>query len=129
MTIETLTVTVEDLEAFAEAWDRHDVDTIMAFFTDSCVFIAGWGERFVGKERVREGVSEFFSKFPDGHFSDGNHFVSGNRGVSAWVFTATGPGGIKLEMTGCDLFAFENGKIAVKNAFRKDRIAYGGRIE
>jgi len=119
----TLEVTVEDLKAFAGAWDRHEVDTIMTFFTDDCVFIAGWGERFVGKERVREGVSEFFTKFPDGRFSDGHHFISGNRGVSEWTFTATGSDGVKLEMTGCDLFAFENGKIAVKNAFRKDRIS------
>jgi hypothetical protein len=40
----------------------------------------GWGERFIGKERVREGVSEFFTKFPDGRLSDGHHFISGNRG-------------------------------------------------
>ncbi len=39
----TSEVTVEDLEAFADAWDRHEIDTIMTFFTDDCVFIAGWG--------------------------------------------------------------------------------------
>ena len=117
-----LEVTVDDLEAFADAWDRHDVDTIMTFFTDDCVFIAGWGKRFVGKDRVREGVSEFFSRFPDGHFSDGTHFLSGDRGVSEWTFTATGADGRKLEMTGCDLFVFKDGKIAVKNAFRKEKL-------
>jgi hypothetical protein len=50
----------------------------------------GWGERFIGKERVREGVSEFFTKFPDGRLSDGHHFISGNRGstsTTAYLFT------------------------------------------
>ena len=119
MTEPTKRVTVEDLETFAAAWDHHDIDTIMTYFTDNCVFIAGWGTQFVGKVKVREGVSEFFTRFPDGHFSDGIHFISGNRGVSEWKFSATGPDGKLLEMTGCDLFVFENGKIALKNAFRK----------
>lgn len=115
-------MTIEDLELFAEAWNRHDADTIMSFFADDAVFIAGWGERFVGKDRVHEGVSEFFNRFPDGQFSDANHFVSGERGVSEWTFTATGPDGGKLQMLGCDIFLFRDGKIQEKNAFRKERI-------
>ena len=113
-------VTTEYLEAFADAWNRHDVDAAMTFFTNDCVFIAGWGTRFEGYDSVREGVSEFFERFPDGQFSDANHFISGDRGVSEWIFTATGPGGEKLQMLGCDIFAFKNGKIRVKNAFRKE---------
>jgi len=116
-------VTVEDLRAFADAWDRHDLDAIMSVFTDNCIFIAGWGERFEGQDRVRLGVKQFFDKFPDGRFSDATHFVSGIHGASEWTFTATGPDGKKLEMLGCDIFAFEGGKIALKNAFRKDRIS------
>ena len=112
-------VTVADLEAFADAWNNHDVDSIMNFFTDDCVFVAGWGERFVGKERVR---GLFFKKLPDGRFDDGANFVIGDRGFSEWTFTATGPNGTKLDMAGCDLFTFKNSKIAVKNAFRKDRL-------
>ena len=115
-------VTTENLESFADAWNRHDVDTIMTFFVDDCVFIAGWGERFEGYDRVRDGVLEFFERFPDGQFSDSNHFISDDRGVSEWIFTATGPGGEKLRMLGCDIFAFKNGKIRVKNAFRKEHI-------
>jgi len=115
-------MTIDELELFADAWNRHDVDTIMAFFTDDGVFIAGWGERFVGKNRVREGVTEFFKRFPDGKFSDSNHFISGDRGVSEWIFTATGSDGGKLKMLGCDIFLFRDGKIQEKNAFRKEHI-------
>lgn len=114
-------VTVDFLEAFGDAWNRHDVDLIMTFFADDCAFITGWGARFEGRERVREAVSEFFRRFPDAEFRDANHFVSGDRGVSEWSFSATGPDGKQLDMIGCDIFRFENGRIAVKNAFRKDR--------
>jgi len=53
-------VTTEDLQAFADAWNRHDVDTLMSFMTPDCV-------------------------------------------------------------QGCDLFTFRDGKIALKNSYRKNR--------
>ncbi len=84
-------VTVDFLEKFGDAWNRHDVDEIMTYFTDDCVFITGWGARFEGPEQVRQGVSEFFERFPDGRFGDSSHFVRGDRGVSEWSFTATAP--------------------------------------
>ena len=89
-------------------------------FAEDCRFITGWGAKFEGREQVREGVSQFFQRFPDGRFSDATHFVCGDRGVSEWTFTATGPDGKRLRMIGCDIFAFKDGKIAVKNAFRKE---------
>jgi ketosteroid isomerase-like protein len=47
-------VTVELLKEFLDAFNRHDLDTIMDFFADDCVFYmpraAGpRGDRFVGK--------------------------------------------------------------------------------
>jgi ketosteroid isomerase-like protein len=29
-----MTVTVADLQAFADAWNRHDIDALMRFMTD-----------------------------------------------------------------------------------------------
>jgi ketosteroid isomerase-like protein len=87
-------VTVKDLEAFGDGWNRHDVDYLMTFMTDDCVFelSAGpdpWGKRFVGKDAVREGFSGVFKRFPDVHFGNARHFVSGDRGLSEWLFTGT----------------------------------------
>jgi hypothetical protein len=31
--------------------------------------------------------------------------------------------GTKVEVTGCDLFTFKDGKIAIKNSYRKNRLA------
>ena len=119
-------VTVEFLEAFADAWNRHDVDALMSFMTDDCVFEASGGEdvcgtRYEGSEEVRKGYSKAWKDFPDAKWNDARHFVLGNQGVSYWTFTGTNPEGKKSEVTGCDIFTFRDGKILVKNSYRKNR--------
>jgi hypothetical protein len=47
--------------------------------------------------------------------------VSGDRGVSAWVFRGTRLDGTRVDVNGCDLFTFRDGKIAVKDSYRKQR--------
>ena len=49
------------------------------------------------------------------------HFVQGDFGVSQWTFTGTAADGSRVETDGVDIFTFKNGKITVKNAFRKAR--------
>lgn len=119
-------VTIEFLDAFADAWNQHDVDALMTFMTDDCVFelSAGLdvcGTRYEGRDQVRKGFAEVFATFPDAHWGGARHFVCGNRGVSEWTFTGTRMDGTRVEVNGCDLFTFRNGKIAVKNSYRKNR--------
>jgi ketosteroid isomerase-like protein len=122
-------MTTKDLEAFFDhGWNRHDVDFLMTFMSDDCVFegTAGpeaWGTRYAGPERVRAAFARVFSMFPDANFADARHFVAGNRGVSEWVFTGTTPEGKKIEVNGCDIFTFSGDKIAVKSSFFKNRTA------
>ena len=119
-------VTVEVLQEFADAWNRHDVDAVMSFMTDDCVFEASagpdvCGTRYVGREAVRAGFAEVWATFPDAHWGSARHFVIGQRGVSEWTFTGTRAEGTRVEVHGCDLFTFRNGKIALKNSYRKNR--------
>lgn len=119
-------VTVEFLQAFADAWNRHDVEDLMSFMTDDCVFESSAGEaacgtRYEGAEAVRKGYSKSWEDFPDAQWNDARHFVSGNRGVSEWVFTGTKADGKRTEVAGCDIFTFRGGKIVVKNSYRKNR--------
>ena len=124
--VSTATVTVELLDAFAAAWNRHDIDAILSMMTPDCVFEASRGPDvkgtvYTGQEEVRRGVAEVFATFGDATWNAPNHFIAGDRGISEWVFTATGPDGCRVEVQGCDVFTFRNGKIAVKNSFRKQR--------
>jgi steroid delta-isomerase-like uncharacterized protein len=119
-------VTVEDLQAFADAWNRHDVDALMTFMTHDCVFESSAGPdacgmRYAGQEAVRAGYAEVWNTFPDAHWGNARHFVQGDRGVSEWIFTGTRTDGTRVEVHGCDLFTFRGGKIAVKNSYRKNR--------
>jgi ketosteroid isomerase-like protein len=118
------------LQAFADAWNRHDVDALMSMMTEDGLFEASAGnyvngERHEGRRAVRAAYEAVFAQYPDAHWGNARHFVKGNRGVSEWTFTGTLKDGRRVEVTGCDLFTFRNGKIAVKNSFRKNRPPVG----
>ena len=114
------------LERFAEAWNRHDPDALMLMMTDDGVFDASagpdvYGQRSKGKQALRAAYAAVFETFPDAHWANARHFVAGNRGVSEWTFTGTRSDGTRVEVAGCDLFTFRDGRIAIKNSFRKNR--------
>ena len=116
----------KDLESYAAAWNNHDIDTIMSFMTEDCIFETGggsekYGTRIEGYENVKKRFIEVWTDLPDVSFENGQHFSQGDRGCSEWTFTATRPDGSKMEMNGCDLFTFKNNKIHVKNSLIKNR--------
>ncbi len=122
----TSEVTVETLEAFADAWNRHDADALMEFMSEDCIFEASagtdiCGTRYTGHEAVKAGYMEVWDTFPDAHWGNARHFVHHDRGVSEWTFTGTRTDGTRVEVHGCDLFTFLDGKIALKNSYRKNR--------
>ena len=115
-----------DLAAFSDAWNRHDIDALMAFMHDECVFetAAGpdaCGTRHVGTQAVRKAFAAAWEAVPDAQWRDGRHHVMGDFGVSEWTFTGTAADGSRIEVHGVDLFTFRDGKIALKNVFRKAR--------
>ncbi len=115
---------VETLRAVTDAFNRHDPDAIMAFFADDAVFETPrgpepFGRRFEGRAAVREGLAARFSGIPDVHYGDDNHFVAGDRGASEWTLTGTTTDGERLEVRGCDLWAFRDGKIVRKDSYWK----------
>ncbi len=123
-----MTTTVADLQAFADAFNGHDADAIMRFMTDDCVFEASagpdvCGASYLGRQAVRDPFADVWKTFPDARWRSPRHFVCGDRGVSEWTFTGTRADGSRVEVNGCDVFTFRDGKIAVKNSYRKNRPA------
>ncbi|MHB1908957.1 MAG: nuclear transport factor 2 family protein [Nitrososphaerales archaeon] len=121
-------VTEDLLKLFLEAFNRHDLDAIMTFFTDDCSFDFPrgpypYGLRFAGKEAVRQALASRFTGIPDVHYGEDRHFVSttGDRGVSEWLLTGTTASGERVEVRGCDLFEFSSreGKIKRKDSYWK----------
>ena len=115
------------LERMLDAFNRHDLDAIIALFTDDCVFESPrgpdpWGRRFVGQEEVRAGLGTRFETIPDVHYGQGNHFVCGDRGVSEWTISGTTVDGERIEVRGCDLWTFgDDDRLTRKDSFWKIR--------
>ena len=116
--------TVELLREFVGAFNRHDLDAIMRYFADDCVFYmprgAGpRGDRFVGKAEVRAGLARRFEGIPDVHYGEDRHWACSDFGVSEWTITGTSVAGKRLEVRGVDLLEFVDGKITRKDSFWK----------
>jgi ketosteroid isomerase-like protein len=117
-------ITLKTLRKFVEAFNSHDVDAVMEFFHENCVYItpAGpkpWGKRLEGKEKVREGVISRFEGLPDVHYGKDSHWLLGDKAVSKWTMTGTTPSGDKLAVNGVDILEFKDGKIIVKDSYWK----------
>lgn len=117
---------VEMLRAIAHAFDTHDLDGIMAHFADDAVFDSPrgpnpFGTRFEGRDAVRQGFAARFSGIPDIRYRDDEHFVDGDRGASEWTLSGTTTAGERIEVRGCDLWTFRDGKVVIKDSYWKIR--------
>ena len=117
-------VGVELLREVLEAFNQHDLDRIMTFFTEDAVLDMPrgrepWGTRAQGKDAVRTLLATRFEGIPDVNYGDDRHLVCGDRGVSEWLLTGTARDGRRLSLRGCDLYEFENGKISRKDSYWK----------
>lgn len=117
-------LTVEDLKQILEAFNRHDLDAIMEYFSDDCSldFPRGsepCGQRFIGKDQVREALAGRLKGIPDVHYGDDRHWVAANMGVSEWTLTGTTTSGVRLNVQGCDHWEFRNGKVVRKDSYWK----------
>jgi ketosteroid isomerase-like protein len=117
-------VTVATLEAILDAFNRHDLDAIMAFFAEDATLDTPrgpnvWGSRFEGKAAVREGLAARFAGIPDVHYGEDRHWVSGDRGASEWLLTGTTTTGQRIAVRGCDLWEFRDGLVVRKDSYWK----------
>jgi ketosteroid isomerase-like protein len=117
---------IDVIRAVTAAFDRHDLDAIMAHFADDAVFEGPrgpevWGQRFTGRDAIRAAFAGRFEGIPDVRYRDDAHFVDGDRGVSEWTLAGTTTDGQRIEVRGCDLWTFRDGKIVKKDSFWKIR--------
>jgi ketosteroid isomerase-like protein len=76
--------TIAAIERFNEAFNRHDVDSVMAAMTDDCIFESTSppdGGRFEGQTAVRAVWEGFFYSSPDAVFETEELFAARDRAV------------------------------------------------
>ena len=110
------------LDRFAAAWASADSARVAALMTDDCVYEASVGPEpgrtFRGMQELVAGLEVMFAHDAPARTEITDVFVTADRAAWEWrYFSASG----ELIARGCDLFLIRDGRIAVKNAFRKTR--------
>ncbi|MCC6167267.1 MAG: nuclear transport factor 2 family protein [Caldilineaceae bacterium] len=109
------------VDAFNDAFNRHDIAGVMALMAADCVFENTYpppdGTRVVGAMAVRETFAEFFRQSPQARFEWEEIVALDDRCAVRWVYHWGGahPGHVR----GIDLFRLRNGKIAEKLSYVK----------
>jgi ketosteroid isomerase-like protein len=105
------------VDRFAAAFDRQDVDEIMAAMTTDCVFESTAppdGKRYEGQAAVRAVWADLFASTPDGRFESEELFVCADRAVGRWRYVwADG------HVRGVDIFHVRDGLVAEKFSYVK----------
>lgn len=114
--------TLSVVEHFNAAFNRHDVDEVMNWMTEDCVFENTApmpdGTRLEGAAAVREFWQKFFTNSPDAYFEAEEVFAVENRCVVRWVYRKM-KDGQPWHLRGVDMFKVRDGKVAEKLAYVK----------
>jgi steroid delta-isomerase-like uncharacterized protein len=115
--------------AYNDAWNGHDLDTIMSMHAPDMVFENHTaGERAEG-EAVRVHIGAIFETWPDIAFSTRRLYVREGLVVQEWTAEATHasemrrgdlvaePTGKKITWDGLDVIPFENGLVKRKDVY------------
>jgi ketosteroid isomerase-like protein len=108
---------------FHTAFNRHDVDAIMALMTDDCVFEntfpAPDGTRYEGQAAVRAFWEAFFATSPYAYFDIEEIRAAEEWGILRWRYGWPEKDGRPGHVRGVDLYRVKAGKVAEKLSYVK----------
>ena len=114
--------TISAVSSFNEAFNRHDIDAVMALMTDDCVFENTRplpdGQRYEGQAAVRAVWVNLFQRSPHARFETEEIFSAGDRCVVRWIYhwvKEGKPGHVR----GVDVFRVRDAKVAEKFSYVK----------
>jgi ketosteroid isomerase-like protein len=114
--------TLAAVRRFNDAFNRHDVDAVMATMTEDCVFEntpPPDGERHEGAAAVRAVWEQFFAGSPNAVFEEEEVIAVGDRCVVRWLYRWRDAAGGEGHVRGVDIFRVRDGKVAEKLAYVK----------
>jgi steroid delta-isomerase-like uncharacterized protein len=119
----------EAIGRYNDAWNRHDLDAIMAMHAQDMVFENHTAGELAQGDEVREHIASIFETWPDIGFTTRRLYVRDGLVVQEWTATATHanemrrgdlvaePTGLRIEWDGLDVIPFENGLIKRKDVY------------
>lgn len=115
--------TLATINHFNDAFNRHDVDALMALMSDDCVFEntapAPDGTRYAGQAAVRACWQQFFASSPRARFTWEETLACGDRGVVRWRYDWLDADGTAGHVRGIDLLRVRDGKVVEKLSYVK----------
>jgi steroid delta-isomerase-like uncharacterized protein len=109
--------------AFNEAFNRHDVDGMMALMSDDCLFENTYpppdGTAYKGREAVTKLWRDFFRESPQAHIEIEEIFGLGFHVVMRWKYTWVDAEGKQGHVRGVDIFKLKDGLISEKLSYVK----------
>lgn len=107
--------------AFAEAFNRHDLEVIGQLLAEDCVFEsagpAPTGLRHEGRAAAMRAIAAFFEAVPELQMVIEQAYGTGQRSVLCWRLT--GVPGVSEGRRGVDLFTVRDGRITEILAYAK----------
>src|SRR5260370_1387265 len=100
------------IQRYFDAFNRHDIEGVMACFHEQPMLVHGGGRRFTGREEVRRQYETDFALCPDGRCE--LRLCTGNsgQGVAESVFRGTrARDGKVVEAIGAEVMEIVDGKI------------------
>lgn len=111
------------VDRFNEAFNRHDVDAVMALMTDDVRFEntapAPDGSVVQGQQDMRAFWTKFFSVNPRALFETEDMFVSDDRCATRWRFVFDSDAPDEGHVRGADVFKVRDGKVCEKLSYVK----------
>jgi steroid delta-isomerase-like uncharacterized protein len=81
-----------DIQRWADAWNSHDIDTVMALFTPDVLINQPANPKPLESAGIRSFFSMIFKAYPDFHVDVTDAIVDGLKGVSVERVTGTWSG-------------------------------------
>lgn len=120
-TLAQLTRTV--IERFNDAFNRQDLEQVMALMTADCVFENTFpppdGTRHAGQAAVRAAFADFFHASPSARIDAEEVIALGDRGVVRWRYSWRTSAGAPGHVRGVDIFRVRDGLVAEKLSYVK----------
>jgi steroid delta-isomerase-like uncharacterized protein len=117
------------IDRYNDAWNRHDVDDIVAMHAPDMVFENHTASERAEGEEVREHVAAIFAAWPDIAFRTRRLYVREDLVVQEWTASATHvrelrrgdvvapASGRRVEWEGMDVIPFDDGLVKRKDVY------------
>jgi taurine dehydrogenase small subunit len=108
------------IQRYFDAFNRHEIDSVIACFHDEPLLIDMKGGLHDGREAVRRFYEHEFARFPDGRCE--MRMVTGQAGcgMAEWLFVGThGRSGQSVTAIGAEVFEFADGKVKALREYHR----------